>query len=116
MTKGGRRCYHCDNCDVALQDAAAAHGVPSPSAQPALGLATIECAQLTRVLLRSLSNAQDNAPGPVAKSAILLEMRKRGSGDRPKRPSRQRGRWPAPPGAGPSAQAACVPCHQGAAQ
>ena len=22
VTEGGRRCYHCDNCDVALQDAA----------------------------------------------------------------------------------------------
>ena len=38
VTEGGRRCYHCDNCDVALQDATAAargdaHAVTAESAQ-----------------------------------------------------------------------------------
>lgn len=85
VTEGGRRCYHCDNCDVALQDAAAAaRGVTSDqvSAPPELGPATIECAQLVRVLLRAIDYAQDKSSDVVTRSSISQEMRAQGSGTR----------------------------------
>lgn len=85
VTEGGRRCYHCDNCDVALQDAtAAARGVtPAPvSSPPELGPATIECAQLVRVLLRAIDCAQDKSSDIVTKNSISGEMRAQGSSTR----------------------------------
>ena len=86
---GGRRCYHCDNCEVVLQDAEG-----NGQGLPALGPETLECAKAVRVLLRAISNAQDLAPGAVAKSAICSAMGEAGGGAMSKMRQCARLRWP----------------------